>query len=92
MSKTHKERTGGRQTAGDTPLIPERFQHFAAIALLFLSLVIFFNQLIFGGKMFADVDILASRSFDTFLSDAKQAGIFPLWNHTSSAVCLPTAA
>jgi hypothetical protein len=80
MSKSHKERTGGRQTAGETPLIPERYQHFAAIALLFLSLVIFFNQLIFGGKMFTEVDFLASRSFDTFLSDAKQQGIFPLWN------------
>ncbi|MCX6133067.1 MAG: YfhO family protein [Ignavibacteriales bacterium] len=80
MSKTHKERTGGRQTAGETPLIPERYQHFAAIALLFLSLVIFFNQLIFSGKMFTEADILASRSFDTFLSDAKHQGIFPLWN------------
>jgi hypothetical protein len=80
MSKTHKERTGGRQTAGETPLIPERFQHLAAIAILFLSLVVFFNQLIFGGKMFTEADILASRSFDTFLADAKQQGIFPLWN------------
>jgi hypothetical protein len=80
MSKTHKERAGSRPTAGETPLIPERYQHAVVIALLFLSLVIFFNQLIFGGKMFTEADILASRSFDTFLSDAKQQGIFPLWN------------
>ncbi|HTY36184.1 MAG TPA: YfhO family protein [Bacteroidota bacterium] len=80
MSKTHKERTGGRPTPGESPLIPERFQHLAAIAILFISLVVFFNQLIFGGKMFTEVDVLASRSFDTFLADAKLAGIFPLWN------------
>ncbi len=80
MSKSHKERTGGRQTSGETPLIPERYQHLVAISLLFLSLVIFFNQLIFNGKMFTEADILASRSFDTFLSDAKTQGIFPLWN------------
>ncbi|MCX6144879.1 MAG: YfhO family protein [Ignavibacteriales bacterium] len=80
MSKTHKERTGSRQTAGESPLIPERYQHAVAIALLFLSLVLFFNQLIFSGKTFSDVDQIASRSFDTFLADAKAQGVFPLWN------------
>ncbi|MCX6141647.1 MAG: hypothetical protein NTZ35_00360, partial [Ignavibacteriales bacterium] len=80
MSKTHKERTGSRQTAGESPLIPERFQHAVAIALLFLSLVLFFNQLVFSGKTFSDVDQIASRSFDTFLADAKAQGVFPLWN------------
>jgi hypothetical protein len=80
MSKTHKERTGSRQTAGEPPLIPERYQHAVAIALLFLSLVLFFNQLIFSGKTFSDVDQIASRSFDTFVADAKAQGVFPLWN------------
>ena len=80
MSKTHKERTGSRQTAGESPLIPERYQHAVAIAILFLSLVLFFNQLIFSGKTFSDVDQIASRSFDTFLADAKAQGVFPLWN------------
>jgi hypothetical protein len=80
MSKTHKERAGSRQTAGEPPLIPERYQHAVAIALLFLSLVLFFNQLIFSGKTFSDVDQIATRSFDTFLDDAKAEGVFPLWN------------
>ena len=80
MSKPNKERAGGRQTAAESPLIPERYQHAFAIALLIISLVVFFNQIIFGGKTFTDVDWIASRSFDTFLSDAKQQGIFPLWN------------
>ena len=82
MSKTHKDRTGGRQTAGESPLIPERYQHIVAIALLFLSLVLFFNQVIFSGKTYygGEADYLAYSSFETFLSDAKQQGIFPLWN------------
>ncbi len=80
MSKSQKERSSGRRTAGELPLIPERFQHLAAIALLFLSLVVFFNQVIFSGKTYSDVDIIASRSFDTLINDAKQEGIFPLWN------------
>jgi hypothetical protein len=80
MTKSHKERTGGRQAVGETPLIPERYQHIVAVALLFLSLVVFFNQVIFGGKTYSDVDIVASRSFDTLINDAKQEGVFPLWN------------
>ncbi|MBF8295242.1 MAG: hypothetical protein HW389_1787 [Bacteroidetes bacterium] len=80
MSKSNKDRTGSRQAAGESPLIPERYQHLVAIAVLFLSLIVFFNQLIFSGKMFTEADILASRSFDTFLTDAKQEGVFPLWN------------
>jgi len=80
MSKTHKERAGSRQTAGESPLIPVRYQHAVAIGLLFLSLVLFFNQLVFSGKTFSDVDQIASRSFETFLADAKAQGIFPLWN------------
>ena len=80
MSKTHKERIGGRHTAGESPLIPERFQHLAALAILFLSLVVFFSPLIFGGKTYFDVDTEASRAFETFLADAQKEGIFPLWN------------
>jgi hypothetical protein len=80
MSKTHKERAGSRQTAGETPLIPERYQHALAIALLFLSIVVFFHQLVFSGKTFSDVDQIASRSFDTFVADAEAQGVFPLWN------------
>ena len=80
MSKTHKERIGGRHAAGDSPLIPVRFQHLAALAILFFSLVVFFSPLIFGGKTYFDVDTEASRAFETFLTDAQKEGIFPLWN------------
>ena len=61
-------------------LIPARYQHAAAVAILFLSLIIFFNEIIFGGKTFLDVDNLASHSFDTLLKDAEEQGVFPLWN------------
>ena len=80
MSKTQKERSGGRQAAGESPLIPERYQHAASIAILFLSLIVFFAPLIFGGKTYFDVDTEASRSFETFVADAAKEGIFPLWN------------
>jgi hypothetical protein len=80
MSKTQKERSGGRHAASDSPLIPERYQHVVALALLLLSIIVFFWPVIFQGKTYYDVDVIATRSFDTFLDDAKREGIFPLWN------------
>jgi len=79
MSKQTKERASAR-TSEEHPIIPPRFQHYAAIGLLLLSLVLFFREPIFGGKVFLGADNIASRSFETFLSDAKQEGVFPLWN------------
>jgi hypothetical protein len=89
MSKTQKERArpkdaggraSGQQAGEERVLIPPKYQHAVAIALLFLSIIVFFNQIIFGGKTFVDTDIIASHSFDTFLADAKREGVFPLWN------------
>ncbi|MBI3586608.1 MAG: YfhO family protein [Ignavibacteriales bacterium] len=81
MSKAHKERSSQTKQAGiDIPFIPARYQHAAALAILLLSLIVFFYPIIFNGKAFLDVDTVASHSFDTFLKDAKQQGIFPLWN------------
>lgn len=73
-------RASSRQASEEKDLIPLKYQHLAAIVLLFLSIVLFFNPIVFGGKAFLDVDTIASHAFDTFLADAKEAGIFPLWN------------
>jgi len=89
MSKSQKDRArqsdvggraSGRQAGEEKELIPLKYQHLAAIVLLFLSIMLFFNPIIFGGKAFLDVDTIASHSFDTFLADARKDGIFPLWN------------
>jgi hypothetical protein len=62
------------------PLIPEKYQHFAAISAIFLSLIIFFSEVTFEGKVFVAADNIASKSFQTLLNDAEQTGVFPLWN------------
>ncbi|HAL55712.1 MAG TPA: hypothetical protein DCP63_04355 [Bacteroidetes bacterium] len=80
MSKTTKERAGSRQAGDESVLIPPKYQHAAAIALLFLSTIFFFHAIVFGGKAFLDVDNIASHSFDTFLADATAQSVFPLWN------------
>lgn len=61
-------------------IIPQKYQHGAAIAVLFLSLIIFFNAIVFEGKVFGAADTIASKSFETMLNDAEQEGVFPLWN------------
>lgn len=64
----------------ETPLIPLTFQHAAAVLGILLSLVVFFNEIVFEGKVFVAADNIASKSFQTLVSDAEQQGIFPLWN------------
>ncbi|MBI2427778.1 MAG: YfhO family protein [Ignavibacteriales bacterium] len=62
------------------PLIPLKFQHLAAVLAILLSIVVFFNEIVFEGKVFVAADNIASKSFQTFVSDAEREGIFPLWN------------
>jgi hypothetical protein len=80
MSKFQKEKKSRLLTREERPFIPPKYQHLAAIILLYLSLILFFNEVIFGGKTFLGVDTIASHSFDTVIKEAKEQGIFPLWN------------
>lgn len=63
-----------------TPLIPAKYQHAASMVFIFLSLIIFFHEVVFESKVFVAADTIASKSFETLVSDAEQQGIFPLWN------------
>lgn len=56
-----------------------KYDSYIFIAIIILAVLIFFKDGVFGGKVFATSDNLASESFRTFLDDAKKAGVFPLW-------------
>ena len=60
-------------------LIPEKYQTPVFLGIILLLILIFFNEGLFGGKVFSSADNIASNSFNTFLEDAKKDGIFPLW-------------
>ncbi len=60
-------------------LIPEKWQTPLFLAVILILIMIFFNQGLFGGKVFSSADNIASGSFKTFLDDAKAKGEFPLW-------------
>ncbi|RKY57870.1 MAG: hypothetical protein DRP95_06515, partial [Candidatus Latescibacterota bacterium] len=50
------------------------------LAVIFVLLLIFFNQVLFGGKTLLPPDSLAARSFRPFVQDALRRGVYPLWN------------
>ena len=61
-------------------LIPPKYQHIAAMVLIYVSLLVFFHSIIFDGKTYQSADTIASHSWETLYKDAKAEGIFPLWN------------
>lgn len=56
-----------------------KYQHAISIGVIFLSLIVFFHDAIFSGKVFNSTDNVASQSLNTFLAEGKHEGIFPLW-------------
>jgi hypothetical protein len=78
MSTQKKQKT--IKQADHRALIPERFHHGAAILMLFISLIVFFNEIVFDSRVFIAADTIASKSFETLLNDANEEGVFPLWN------------
>ncbi len=69
-----------KTTTAEHPLIPPRYQHPAAIALMYFCLIIFFHSIVFEGKTYESADSIASHSWETLAKDAEAEGIFPLWN------------
>ncbi len=60
-------------------IIPEKYQTPVFLCIILVLILIFFNEGIFGGKVFSSADNIASHSFNAFLEDAKKDGLFPLW-------------
>ncbi len=60
------------------PLIPEKYHDYIYVALLVISLFIFFAGAISGGG-FVVSDNIASLSFKPYLNGAADEGHFPLW-------------
>lgn len=56
-----------------------KYENYIYIGIILFAVLIFFKEGVFSGKIFASSDNLASQSFRTFLDDAKNNGIFPLW-------------
>lgn len=60
-------------------LIPQKYAHWAAILVIILSFVVYFNQLFFNDKDFLATDYIAAISYQPFIEKAEEQGFFPLW-------------
>lgn len=58
----------------------KRRPHFAPLLILFLLLMVFYHEALFGGKTFITPDTLTSSSVQPFVHDALDRGIYPQWN------------
>ncbi len=76
--KEQKKQT--KKSEQEKSIIPEKYQHAASIAIIFLSLIIFFHDVVFEGKVYQASDMIASISFKTLIDDAKQNGEYAFWN------------
>ena len=73
-----KQARSARYTAAKQPIIPNKYQHPVAIAIIYLSILIFFHAMVFDGKVYQSSDSLPV--WKTFLEEAQQEGSVPLWN------------
>ena len=79
MTKRKKQKQGYTLSSVKTDIIPSRYQDLASILFILLCLLVFFNEVIFGGKIFLGGDKVAADSFRPYFEEAKQDGVFPLW-------------
>jgi len=65
--------------AEEKALIAEPYRDVVALLTLAALLILFFWEALFGGKTFLAPDNTASLSLQTFVNEAKEQGVFPLW-------------
>jgi len=69
----------GKQKPHDHPFIT-RYRHIITVIVLIVTLLVYFREIVFSDKVYLSPDYVAPHSFNTLLNDAKQEGIFVLWN------------
>jgi hypothetical protein len=80
MPKVEKNRRVKKVAVSEEkPLIPEKYETPVLIFLILVLLIVFFNKAFFEGKVFSSPDVIGPMSFQTYLHEADQEGVFPLW-------------
>lgn len=87
MSKTKKNVSVTAKSVKETPLKKYKdsdnffikYQSLIYCAIIIFTVIIFFSEGFFGGKIFTSADNLSPFSFKTYLENAQRDGIFPLW-------------
>jgi hypothetical protein len=77
MAKSQKDRKTGKTE--ERPLLPAKYETPVLILLILVLLIGFFNKAFFEGKIFSSPDVVGPMSLQTYLNQASQEGVFPLW-------------
>ncbi|HUI30966.1 MAG TPA: YfhO family protein [Candidatus Acidoferrales bacterium] len=77
--KDKRQRLNKASIAQEKSLLPERYETPFFIILILVLLVVFFNKAFFEGKVFVSPDVISPMSFQTYLQEASNEHIFPLW-------------
>ena len=82
QKKSHKKTTSHKVEKPTSSWVEyfEKHPNILPLVLLFVLLLIFYNQVIFAGKTLLPPDTLASKSVQPFIKDAFRHHIYPLWN------------
>lgn len=79
MSKAANRKRAEKKVVQEKPLVPAKYETPILIALILIFLVVFLHEAIFENKVFSSADISTSQSFKTFVDQADQENVFPLW-------------
>ncbi len=79
MSKAANRKRIEKKVVQEKPLVPAKYETPILIALILMLLVVFLHEAIFENKVFSSADISTSQSFKTFVDQADQEHVFPLW-------------
>lgn len=80
MASNSRQAQKGTTTTSATAIIPEKYRDSAYILALIVSIIIFLSPVLFSGGSFSSSDNIASKSFTTYLQQAKESGEFAQWN------------
>ena len=67
-----KQSHSAKNSAVERPLIPHNYQHPAALAIIYISIIVFFHAMVFDGKVFQSSDSLPV--WETFLKEVQNKG------------------
>ena len=81
MSKAkQKKRTSQQSEKGlSFNIFPEKYETWICIGIIVVSMLVLFSDVVFQGKVFVSSDNVAASSFNSYLKEANDKNVFPLW-------------
>jgi hypothetical protein len=81
MSKAKQKKNVSKQAEKEISfnIFPTKYETWICLGIIVVSILVLFSGVVFEGKVFVASDNIASLSFNPYLDEANEQGIFPLW-------------